>query len=143
MLMYLAVINYCEYKTKRKDIMQGIVILAVIAAFLITDRTMSSKIRYYDIYTSNYEILQEVDDVLAKIPEEASVESHSGYVPKLSKRRQIYKFDSRYMEDYIVVDLRKSWEKNGDNVITEAQNKGYILTDYIDGYVAVLRKIAS
>lgn len=140
MLFYLAVINYCEYKERRRDIMHGVIILAIIASVLITDSTMSSKLRYLDMYISDYDILQEVDDVLAKIPEEASVESHSGYVPKLSLRRQIYKFDNRYKEDYIVVDLRKSWEKNGDEVIEQAQKKGYVLTDYIDGYVAVLKK---
>lgn len=140
-LFYLAILNYSELSEKFK---RTTAVTASLASMLFFSGTIAHKPNYIDNYLTNKENHDYVTEVLAEIPEEASVAASTMLVTPCSQRREVYSLDdSDYQKspthtEYIVLDLRykSNREKYAD---TYENNESYQLVAYRNNWVAVLR----
>ncbi len=140
-LFYLAVLNYSELSEKFK---RTTAVTASLASMLFFSGTVAHKPNYLDNYLTNKENHDYVTEVLAEIPEDASVAASTMLVTQCSQRRQVYSLDdSNYQKspthtEYIVLDLRYS--SNREMYESKYKdNDDYQIVVYKDSWVAVLR----
>ena len=140
-LFYLAIMNYSELTDKFK---KSAGVTAALASMIFFSGTIAHKPNYLENYTINKENHDYVTDVLAEIPEEASVAASTMYVTQCSQRREVYSLDdSNYLKspthtEYVVLDLR--YRANRDKYDDVYKNSDeYELVTYKENWLAVLR----
>ncbi len=140
-LFYLAIMNYSELTDKFK---RSAGVTAALASMIFFSGTIAHKPNYLENYLTNKENHDYVTNVLAEIPEEASVAASTMYVTQCSQRREVYSLDdSNYLKspthtEYVVLDLRyKSNRDKYEDVYKDSDE--YALVTYKENWVAVLR----
>lgn len=111
-LIYATIINCADLRSKKR---QYIAAFTAMASVYMSVGMHSGKLWYRDIYISNQEKYQKQDELLASIPEDASVVCDTFYVPPLANRNEIYSMNDQQVfepsfTDFIVVRLDNDFE---------------------------------
>ena len=110
LLFFLAVKNLSEID--KRHIAKLCVAMACFSAVLFSSKVVNRIHSYNYIYTARKEEFVETEEMLEKIPMDASVSASTFLVPHLIKRERVYKTDLFefdyffYDTDYLVNDLR-------------------------------------
>ncbi len=152
MLFYLAILNYKDLsgwclKQKIWEIRKAapfLLICAMAVTLIFNLETVSQKSSYIRRYINQKEEVRVVNAVLDEIPQEASVQASTFYVPRLSMRDVIYRIDGdelgQFETDYVVIDLRDGVEEDPIHQIAVFEKAGYQKIEYIEDKIAVLEK---
>lgn len=140
-LFYLSILNFSELSSSFK---RTVGVCAAASSMIFFSGTVAQKPNYLENYQASYENHNYVSDVLASIPEDASVAANTMYVTGLSQRKVVYSMDdNNYANnpihtEYIVLDLRYS--SNRKLYQSKYQNSSeYTLLEYRENWIAVLR----
>lgn len=136
LFFYLVVINARELSHHAR---KYALTLSLAASVLLFVSQMSGRVDYIRIYRDNYADNRLIDSHLADIPEDASVQASSFFVPKLSNRMELYQHASKHTTDFIALDLRPGREANMPATIESCLKQGYALVAYEEELIAVLR----
>ena len=101
---------------------------------------MYSKSKYAVLYHRYHEEAAQARTLLDQIPPDASVKSSTFFLPQLSMRDEVYLLTSSHPADYMVVDLRKGYEKDLEQILADCREQGYEPAGTVDGYVALLKQ---
>ncbi|MCI6888996.1 MAG: DUF2079 domain-containing protein [Ruminococcus sp.] len=129
-LIYCALINYTDIKSKKKQFIPMFMALATVYSFAAL---MGDKSNVYDAYKNNKNTLEIQDRILASIPDDASVGVANAFLqPHLAQREESYLIDEHCLEkpetnDFIVVRTH-STDEWIIQMIQKIQNEGY--TEY-------------
>lgn len=143
-LFYLSIMNFSELSYAFKRTLS---VFAATASVLFFSATVAQKPNYIENYSISRENHAYVSEVLADIPEDASVAANTMYVTGASQRREIYSMDdNNYKNDpvhteYLVFDLRYSSNRTLYSEKYE-NDPSYELVAYRDKWIAVLRCIS-
>ena len=152
MLFYVAISNYADFSaflSKRKQKWMRFVapvgiIFAVIVTFLFFLGTVAQKGSYIRRYINEKEEVGRVNAILDEIPEDASVQASTFYVPRISMRDEVYRINGNHLvqfdTDYVVIDLRKGAEDEPLEQVKAFEDAGYHEVESIEGKIAVLKK---
>lgn len=138
LFMYLIIMNLSEMKHKK---VIKIVSISVICASIMFMGTILPKVQGYAIrYAQGKENYVQMDEILAKIPEDASVCASGYLVPHLADHLELYDqghLNEDVYTDYLVVDARYVTEKaEFDEILSTGD---YELVDSLEGTVEVYR----
>jgi hypothetical protein len=129
MLFFLAVKNLSEID--KKHIAKLCVAMACFSAVLFSSKIVN-RIHSYDfIYFNLREEFIETEEMLKKIPMDASVSASTFLVPHLIKREEVYKADLfeydyfYYNTDYLINDLRGVDVEQYRYFLEEIRERGY------------------
>ena len=101
---------------------------------------MYSKSNYASLFQRHHEEAAQARSILDQIPQDASVKSSTFFLPQLSMWDEVYLLTSSHPADYMVVDLRKGYEKDLEQILADCQEHGYEPAGTVDGYVALLKQ---
>ncbi len=113
----------------------------IVMSFLMSVSCISDRSVYYNDYVNYHEKIDEVRELLGKIPEEASVSSSTFYLPVIAQRDEIYRYKDGDEMDYIVLTLSGSEKDTNLRKAEEYMEKNYQLFGKIEDRVIVLEKI--
>jgi len=136
LLIYMAVLSFEGKKTYRN--IKLAVLIAIVAIFSgvnsIADRNI-----YYKDYVVLKEENKELINLLENIPKKYSVRATTTYVPQLSMRREVYRYEADKITDVIVFDMRTEQNQNDYKSDIELYlKKEYKVYKEIKGKVLVL-----
>lgn len=140
LFMYLIIMNLSEMKHKKAT---KIVTISVICAAIMFMGTILPKTQgYVERYAQGKENYMQMDEILAKIPEEASVCASGYLVPHLANHLELYDqghLNEDIYTDYLVVDARYATEKaEFDQILATGD---YELVESLEGTVEVYRLV--
>lgn len=86
--------------------------------------------------------IDEIDEVIAKIPDNAEISAPDTFLSHLSQRPQLYRLSSEKETDYVIIDLRQDIISSSDQKynIEYYENKGYKIYIYKEDITAVMVK---
>lgn len=132
MLIYLSVLNMHEMKIVPKRY--------VATACMCTSMIMgvmygSDKLTYYDCYNNYYGRIMRMNNLLSYIPQDASVECTTYFVPQLSQRDELYMLEDKEVKyeptDFIAIRVGSGEENYTDEKLSWIQDNGY---EFYNGY---------
>lgn len=134
-LTYLAIVNYSELTEKTRRFMAG---FAICMGIILLPVCAMQKSYYFDIYRTEKQWINDLDEAMKSIPDDASVVASTFFLPHLSNRDYIYEYPYDKGADYIVLDLRfnEIKEENIDDLI----KSGYEQVKKIRSLYVILRK---
>ncbi len=137
-LIYLTAMNLRDAKPHIKERMLPLMLICTASAFLSTSLGHTA---YLARYMHNRDEYKLIGEVLESIPEDASVTASTFFLPHLSQRDVIYQEGSAHEveTDCIVLDLRYE-ESEKEEKKEQYLLRGYTLTEYHKGSIAVLEK---
>ena len=153
LLIYLALVNFRDMKhtfgpgRKNRTGYNGRLPGAVCAGGLLCGLVliggvMCSKSNYISLYQRHHKEAAQARALLEQIPRDAPVKSSTFFLPQLSMRDEVYLLTSSHPADYMVVDLRKGYEKDLVQILADCRKQGYEPVGTVDGYVSLLRQDA-
>ena len=151
LLIYLALVNFRDIKNapgrRRKggDGYDGrlpatVCAWGLLCGLVLMGGVMYSKSKYAVLYHRHHEEAAQARTLLDQIPPDASVKSSTFFLPQLSMRDEVYLLTSSHPADYMVVDLRKGYEKDLEQILADCREQGYEPEGTVDGYVALLKQ---
>lgn len=130
-LFYLAIINYSDFSEKARRFMCA---FALCATILIMPVCSLSRTYMYDVYKNSRENIELLDNMVERIPKDASVSASTFLVPHLADRDVLYEYPGYYKHDdftdYVILDNRNS--RITDEVRDELKRKGYVLSESVE-----------
>lgn len=121
--------------------------ISMASAILITSILWGDQLSSYRYVQNNRERLQEVERILAEIPEDASVRASTFYTTALSSRQTIYDLDygdsegaDQERSDYYVYDLRYPFEDGIEEEMDRLLDSGWVEYERIDDWLLIIRK---
>lgn len=138
LLIYMAVLSF-EGKNTFKY--RRFAVAIIVGSILLGTTAIADRNYYYDDYEKNSEFYDEIREVLYDIPEDSSVMASTGFVPQLSMRKQVYKYELYKKEtDYIIFDMRtKSYREEYENDIETYIGSEYEIVKEIPNGITVLK----
>jgi uncharacterized membrane protein len=117
-LIYCSMINYAELKSKNKEYVP---VFMGCASILVFSSLMGSKTDNLKMYKERTDVYQKRDELLASIPDDASVACDAFYVPHLAQRDEIYELtDSDVSQpsttDFVIVRFEYEQEWHASEV---------------------------
>ncbi|MDD4774575.1 MAG: DUF2079 domain-containing protein [Eubacteriales bacterium] len=134
-LFYAAVLNISEMTSALKRAMGT---LAVVASVMMFSSTTFDKIYYIEKYNRTTYEIRIMNDCLANIPAEASVQATTFLVPQLAQRALIYEIDSKNATEYLAVDLRYEEDDYIKFLIDIYKGEGYMMFEYHENIIMVM-----
>ena len=134
-LTYLAIVNYSELAEKTRRFMAG---FAICMGIILLPVCAMQKSYYFDIYRTEKQWINDLDEAMESIPDDASVVASTFFLPHLSNRDYIYEYPYDKGADYIVLDLRFDEVKEED--IDDLIKSGYEQVKKIRSLYVILRK---
>ncbi len=133
MLIYLSVLNLNEFKNIPK---RYVATACMCTSMVIGFMYFSDKFIYYDSYCNYYGRIMRMNNLLSQIPDDASVECTTYYVPQLSQRDELYMLEDKEDEpydptDFIVIRVGSGEETFTEDKINWATDHGY---EFYNGY---------
>ncbi|MBR6697971.1 MAG: DUF2079 domain-containing protein [Lachnospiraceae bacterium] len=117
---YLVIVNLKEMKPiMRRNCLR----FAMVASLTIFVFILPRYINYFNYYSIEKDKIEELNEALEMIPDDASVSASTFLVAKLSEREFIYEYPSDNETEYIVLDHR--WSKYSDVAIDNLKMRGY------------------
>lgn len=136
MLIYLSVLNLHEMKTVPKKYF-----VTVCMCFSIVFGTMyaSDKLVYFDSYNNYYGRIMRLNNILSRIPQDASVETTTYFVPQLFNRKDLYMLENKEPPyeptDFIAIKVGSGQEDFTEDKIQWAIDNGY---EFYNGYTDLI-----
>ena len=151
LLIYLALVNFRDMKHtfghRRKNrtgydgrLPGSACACGLLCGLVLIGGVMNSKSNYASLFQRHHEEAAQARSILDQIPQDASVKSSTFFLPQLSMRDEVYLLTSSHPADYMVVDLRKGYEKDLEQILADCQEHGYEPAGTVDGYVALLKQ---
>ena len=151
LLIYLALVNFRDMKKTSNGIRRkhsgykswfpgAVCVWGLLCGLILTGNVMYAKSNYAGLYQRHREEAAQARALLEQIPQDASVKSSTFFLPQLSMRDEVYLLTSRHGADYMVVDLRKGYEKDLEQLLDSCHEQGYETAGTVDGYVALLKQ---
>ncbi len=137
-LLYLTAENLSQFKPgKRPKLACLCALLSVLGAFSFVGYRTS----YLSYYEKTADVVEQIDEVLAEVPEGVSVSAATFLLPHLADREVLYQVNGRLHEtegrtEYVVLDLRYSEFAELEPMYLDA---GYEIVYEIPGAASVLR----
>jgi uncharacterized membrane protein len=130
LLIYASILNLSEMETTPK---KYAVTASMCISMVLGTMFASDKVGYYDTYCNDGYRLNCIDSIVSLIPEDASVESTTYYVPQLSQRMELYMMEDPEDIDYPETDfvLIRPTEDYFDEREEQMLSDGY---EFYDGY---------
>lgn len=133
-LIYAVIINSADLRPKKRQIISAYVAMASV---YMSVAMHSGKVNYRDIYINNQEKYQRQDELLASIPDDASVLCDTFYIPPIANRDEIYMMDdgdlyTPFTTDFVIVRIDT---ENSQAEINKALSEGYT---YYNGYESLM-----
>ena len=119
-IFYLAIVNYSELSEKTRRFLGS---FAICMGIVLAPMCALTKTYYFDVYKYDRERCNELDEVMATIPQEASVTASTFFVPHLANRDYIYEYPYNGDSDYIILDMRFSEYKEDE--LDKIEKNGY------------------
>lgn len=144
LLLYLSLSNYCALKKRRKGSSFFPLLLCAAGLFwgtAFTSTVIIEKSDYLPRYLAHREDAARARDLLSQIPQDACVKASTFFLPQLSMRDEIYLLESHHPAPYLVVDLRKGYEKDLEQKLASYEEQGYKALGVVEDYVTVLTKL--
>jgi uncharacterized membrane protein len=138
LVIYLTFLEMQKLKGKRAAIVSVCVCLS---SLLLSTSSISDRNSYFSQYEQQKDVLEETKELLAKIPQDASVSAYTTFVPYLAERDEIYRHSEGDEADYIVLSLRIRAHESMEEV-EQYQADGYEIFGMVEKYVIVLKKIS-
>lgn len=136
MLIYLSVLNLHDMKTVPKRYVSAV---CMCTSMIIGFMYFSDKFLYYDSFCNNYGRIMRMNNLLSQIPQDASVECTTYYVPQLSQRDEVYMLEDKEPTydptDFIVIRVGSGEETFTEDKIDWAVDHGY---EFYNGYTDLL-----
>lgn len=104
LLLYLSIVNISDLslQTKRKIVLSSLMVTLVMYSSFVVP-----KLSYIERYNSNRSDYKKIEEVLDKLPQEASVTASTFFIPYIANRDVIYEYEyTEHETEYIVFDLR-------------------------------------
>ncbi len=134
-LMYLSVMNLSDMKNEPKYYFP---VLSSVMSALIFISALSPQTVFVDEFFNFREEHNEIRAVLSEIPDDASVNSSTFFIPYLSQRDEIYEIEySGENTDYLVLDLRS---EAGRKIKEQRDFSQYTLLDGRTDIIEVYKK---
>lgn len=138
LMLYLVIVNMKE-KRKYENIFVSICML--VASIIMFTSFVTDKFFYFDEYKVYQVRNEKIAEILAEVPEDASVSVTTYMMPNVSMRKEVYRYPAGENCDYIIFDLRKTqdaatYEEEADVLV----NNGYEVINHLEGGVMVLKK---
>lgn len=138
LLIYMTILWF-EGKENNKK--KRYIIGMLVSTFLLTTSSISEKNIYYTEIKSDYESNMEIFELLYSIPEEASVRATTTFVPPVSQRREVYRYQADIETDYVVFDMRSSSKREGyEKDINELLEGKYEKVEEIENQILIIKK---
>lgn len=138
LVLYAAFLELSKMKGIRG---QSFSICMIVMSLLMSISCISDRSVYYNDYVRYHEKVDEVRELLEKIPKEASVSSSTFYLPVIAQRNEIYRHKTGDETDYIVLTLSDSEKDINLREADEYMKKGYRLFGEIEDRIIILEKI--
>lgn len=138
LVLYAAFLELSKMKGIRG---QAFSICMIVMSLLMSISCISDRSVYYNDYVRYHEKVDEVRELLEKIPKEASVSSSTFYLPVIAQRNEIYRHKTGDETDYIVLTLSDSEKDINLREADEYMKKGYRLFGEIEDRIIILEKI--
>lgn len=120
---YLTVMNLAALAPQAR---RRLACFAAAGCVLMSASQMTTYFNIMETYISHQEENRTIDEFLKTIPQDASVEASSCFVPALSQRKEIYRLKSRNTAKYVVIDLRPGYfDKDTQKHYNEFLENGY------------------
>ena len=137
-LFYMAVVNYS--KLKKNTVVRKLLAAGMCAGLILSlSRFQDSLVDYYPSWKAHTEERDNTNEILDKIPKDASVCCSDFLLPRLSDRKEVYLLSSVYLydTDYIIIDIR-----GGENQLFDelSVNEDYELEYYTEHAAAAFRR---
>lgn len=139
LLIYASVLNLAEMKTTPKKYATTV---SMCISMVLGTMFASDKVGYYDIYCNDGYRINCINSIISIIPEDASVECTTYYVPQLSQRSEVYMMEDPKDIDYPETDfiLIRPTEDYYDERVESIMNSGYQFYDGYENYVYLFVK---
>ncbi len=138
LMLYLVVVNM---KQKRKFENVSVSICMVIASLIMFTSVITDKLYYFEDYNEDKVKNEKIAEVLADVPEEASVSVTTYMMPNVSMREEVYRYPEGEGCDYVIFDMRDAGEATKYMAdANELINDGYIVVEDIENAVLILKK---
>lgn len=136
MLIYLSILNLHELKmTPKRYVSSVCMCTSMIMGFMY----FSEKFSYYDSLCNNNGRVMRMNQLISLIPEDASVEATTYFVPQLSQRDEVYIMKgaepSYDPTDFIVLKVGAGEESFVEDKINWATDNGY---EFYNGYSDIM-----
>ncbi|MGN1412315.1 MAG: DUF2079 domain-containing protein [Oscillospiraceae bacterium] len=132
MLIYLSVLNMHEMKIVPK---RYIATACMCTSMIMGVMYGSDKLLYYDSYNNYYGRIMRMNNLLSYIPQDASVECTTYFVPQLSQRDELYMLEDKEVKyeptDFIAIRVGSGEENYTDEKLSWIQDNGY---EFYNGY---------
>lgn len=134
-LFYLSILNWQDLKCiTRKKLITAMACISFFSSYTI----FTNNLWYREKYIENKELYVQMEEVMARIPEDASVMCDNWHVPHLANRDTIYVLDSTSAEepsntDFVIVreDLEEEDQKWVKKEQEKLEKEGYIIWDTV------------
>jgi uncharacterized membrane protein len=136
-LIYLSILNLYEMKcVPKKYFATACMCTSIVFATMYG----SEKLSYYESYCNNHDRVMKMNNIISMIPDDASVECTTYYVPQLSKRKELYMMvdpDNKTFGDmdFVVLKVGGGEEDFTDKEIDYLLDNGY---EFYNGYDDVI-----
>lgn len=135
---YLAVINLSSMSA---DIRRRLAVFSMLGCILLSASQMSRHLGYVETFFTRAEENRLISLCLDSIPDDASVEASTCFVPNLSQREEIYRLKSNNEAEYVVIDLRPGRTSDDtEGYWQDFLNNGYRQTIYEEDLLVILKK---
>lgn len=129
LLLYATILNVADMPEKRKTFTATVASgLAVMMFVMLMTPRMAE---YTNDYIEQKEVIEEFDEVLDKIPEDASVTASTFFIPHLWDRTEIYEafYRKQTDTDYLILDMRSNQISDSNRIAPMWEANGYVLSD--------------
>lgn len=115
------------------------VVYMALASILLCVSAISPKATYIGEYIENGDEYAEMERILEKIPKEASVEASTCLVATLSSRDKVYREGTKWICEYVALDMREGGENMYASFVEQKKQQGYEIVYYSAGHLMILR----
>lgn len=140
LLLYLCILNVGDMKKKKRDFVSVCAAgLAVMMFFMIILPEFTSESKKF---IEDREIIEEMNEVIEKIPDDVSVAASTFLIPHLSDRTEIYEayYTTQTDFEYLVLDMRPGYRTNSEKIATDFEKYGYEPYDLTSEYIYIYKK---
>lgn len=111
-LIYATIINCADLRPKKRQYIAAFTAMATVYMSMAFE---SGKVGLREIYEGNHLKYEKQDELLASIPEDASVACDSFYIPRLANRKEIYHLNEEALNhedpiDFVIVRLDMDYD---------------------------------
>ena len=137
--VYVSIMNLAELRNSVRKNLLGFAIAACLCFYIVY---IPSNLTYYHkTWKENREIYLQMDEILATIPQDASVACPGFILPHVANRREVYELYYHGNEgdvDYVILDARFSVD---EKQMEEFLNQNYFVLQEYEGLLIILKKI--